>query len=381
MSDASSHPPVAGARPLFPEDQLPDVLKEIGDVLRGGRLILGPKTKLLEEAWAKRVGTKHAVAVSSCTAALEIAYRHACVQGREVVVPTNTFVATANAAVAAGGRVVFADMDPDDYSADADDVARRVTEETAAVVVVHIAGFLNKGLEALRHLCRERKIRLIEDCAHAHGASVDGREAGSLGDVGCFSLYPTKILTCGVGGVLTTDDDDLATFARSLRHHGQGESLESIVNAGNDWMMDEVRAVLARAQLDKLDEFLAARRRVAAVYDERLASEGRVTLPKLAGGTQPAYYKYPVVLREGIHRDAVRSRMLERYRIEIGALYSPPCHLMPVFRSSLGTGPGQLPNAERLLPQQLCLPMHAALSVEDAHRCVDAFLETLTDLE
>jgi dTDP-4-amino-4,6-dideoxygalactose transaminase len=372
--------PIAGARPYFPEEDIPGILAGIAEVLRGGRLILGPKTRALEAAWSKRVGTKHAVALSSCTAALEITMRHIGVRGREVIIPTNTFVATANAAVSAGAKVVFADLDPDDYNLDASDALARITPETAAIVLVHIAGFLSKDIGRIRDVCKVRRIALIEDCAHAHGATIDGREAGSLTDAGCFSLYPTKVLTCGVGGVLTTDDDALAEIARSLRHHGQGASLEEIVHAGNDWMMDEMRAVVALSQLGRLDQFLERRRAIAAHYDALLADDKRFTLPRLAPGSKAAYYKYPVLLPEGIDRDAVRRELQETHQIEAGALYSPPCHLMPVFRESLGTGPGSLPRAESVLARQICLPMHALVTIEDAERSVQALGETLRRL-
>ncbi len=363
--------PIPGARPYFPEEDLPGVLAEIGEVLRGGRLILGPKTRELEAAWAKRVGTKHAIAVSSCTAALEISLRHLGVRDKDVVVPTNTFVATANAVVSSGNRVVFADMDERDYGIDVDDAISRITPNTAAVIVVHIAGFIPRDLDRLVAECKTRNIRLIEDCAHAHGSTLRGREAGSFGDVGCFSFYPTKVLTCGVGGLITTNDDSLADLARSLRHHGQGASLEEIVHAGNDWVLDEIRAVLASAQLRRLDEFLARRTALASLYDGLLKGDDRFTLPALHPELRAAYYKYPVLLRDGVDRDAIRKRAYEAHSIELGSLYSPPCHLMPVFRNAFGTGPGTLPKAERALSRQLCLPMHAQVSDDDARRSVE----------
>jgi dTDP-4-amino-4,6-dideoxygalactose transaminase len=364
--------PISGARPWFPEEDLPGILAEIAEVLRGGRLILGPKTRALESEWASRVGTRHAVALSSCTAALEVAFRHAGATGREVVIPTNTFVATVNAAVNVGAKVVFSDLDARDYGIDVADALSRLGPHTAAVVVVHIAGFIPHDLGRLRDECRRRKILLIEDCAHAHGATLDGKVAGALGDIGCFSLYPTKVLTCGVGGVLTTDDDELAALARSLRHHGQGASLEEIVNPGNDWLMDEVRAVLALAQLRRLDDFLERRRQAARRYDALLAGNPRIVPATAAPGTRPAYYKYPVLLPAGVDRERVRHELLESHGIEAGALYSPPTHLMPVFRTTLGTGPGLLPRAEELLPRQICLPMHALVTPADAERSVEA---------
>ena len=370
--------PIPGARPTFHEADIESILAEIGQVLRGGRLILGPKLRAMEEAWAARVGTKHAVGVSSCTAALEIAYRHYGVAGREVIVPTNTFVATANAAIAAGAKVVFCDMSAEDYCLEVDDALSRITPNTAAIVNVHIAGFVSAKSKKLREVCQERGIKLIEDCAHAHGSTLGGKEAGSLGDAGCFSLYPTKVLTCGVGGVLTTDDDELAAFGRSMRHHGQGASLEAIENPGNDWMLDEVRAVLAHHQLRSLDGFLEARRALAKHYDDRLRGDATFELPTIAQGCEAAYYKYPVLLPEGADGGTIRRRVFEADKIEIGSLYYPPCHLMPVFQRALGTGPGMLPTAERLLKRQICLPMHVAVDLAGADRSIEAVKRALS---
>jgi perosamine synthetase len=361
---------ITGARPYFPEEDHEEILGRIRDVLRSGRLILGPHTRALEEEWARRIGTAHAVAVSSCTAALEIAMRAIDVAGKEVLVPTNTFVATVHAALNAGARVRFVDIDPRDYNLDVEHALRLLGPETAAVVVVHIAGFVPHGFQRLREACLTRKIPVVEDCAHAHGATLEGRAAGALGDIGCFSFYPTKIITCGAGGLLTTNDGRVAELARSLRHHGQGPSLESITNAGNDWLMDEVRAVIALSQVKRLDEFLTRRRAIAAVYDSLLTGDSRLTRPELAPGCVAAYYKYPALLAEGFDRDRVRAEMLER-GIEIGSLYSPPAHQMPVFRRLLPGASTSLPRAEALLPRQICLPMHAALTTEDARRSFD----------
>ncbi len=368
---------IAAARPWFPEEDVAAAAAEIASVLRSGRLIFGPHLRALEADFARRVGVRHAVAVSSCSAALEIAYRYVGVKGREVIVPTNTFAATASAAIAAGARPVFCDMNPQDFCLDAEDALSRITPRTAAIVVVHLAGFV-APIERLREKCAALGVALIEDCAHAHGARLRGRSAGSLGLAGCFSFYSTKILTCGVGGMLTTDDDALAGFARSLRHHGQGDTIEEILRPGNDWVLDEVRCVIARRQLMRLDEILARRRALVTRYTTLLARDDHARIAHPAWGTEPAWYKYPIVLQEGVDRDEVRRLLRERHGIEAGALYWPPCHLMPAFQGLPGTGPGALPVAEEWLARQLTLPLHAGLAPDDATRVVTALTELLT---
>jgi dTDP-4-amino-4,6-dideoxygalactose transaminase len=357
----------------FPDEDLPEILAAVAAVLRSGRLIFGPRTAELEAAWAQRCGVRHAVALSSCTAALEIALRYAGVEGRTVVVPTNSFVATANAVDFAGGRVVFCDMSRHDFGLDVDDALARAGPDCAALVVVHVAGYIAHDMARLAEACRARRILLVEDCAHAHGATLAGRAAGALGDVGCFSLYATKIMTCGVGGLLTTDSNDLARFARALRHHGQDESRGELVGHGNDWILDEVRAVLALAQLRRLDDFLARRRALAARYDARLAANPLITLPRRARDSAPAYFQYPILLPIGQNREAVRSA-LARAGIETGALYSPPVHVLAPFRHA---APDCLPVAEALLPRQLTLPVHPDMSLADAERAVTALERAL----
>ena len=369
-----------GACPIFPPQDLDNILQEIRDVLQSGRLILGPKAAALEKAYAERVGVKYAAAVTSCTAALEIVYRHFVRPGQEVIVPTNTFVATATAVLRAGGKVVFADTNPDDFGIDVDDALRRVNSNTAAIVAVHVAGLISGDFNRLRTECESRAIPLIEDCAHAHGATWEGSEAGSLAQAGCFSFYPTKVLTCGTGGMVTTNDEQLDTLARSLRHHGHGRSMREMIHEGNDWLLDEVRAVVLHHQLRRLDEFLARRTAIADRYAQLLAELPTVTLPRLHSALQPAYFKYPILLPKGIDRNSVQSTMREQHGIETGAAYSPPCHLMPVFQKLPGAGPGALPNAEAILPRQLCLPMHAALEISDADRVVEALAQTLQSL-
>lgn len=386
------------ARPCFDERDMPGVMRDIERVLRSGRLILGEETEALEREFAASVGTRHAVAVSSCTAALEISLRALDIAGREAIVPTNTFAATAtaalraanglqvivptntcaataNAAARAGGWVRFSECDQDGNFSVADAIAR-TNVHTAAIVVVHVAGFVPRDFGRLVEWCRERGIVLVEDCAHAHGATFGGRQVGSFGAAGCFSFYPTKITTCGVGGMVTTNRDDVAAVARSLRHHGQGASLEEVVALGHDWLMDEMRAVLCRAQLRRLPDIIKHRRAVAQAYDEAISVSGdeRIAAPCAAPNTEPVYYKYPVTLAVGYEGPVIRKRMAS-HGIEVGQLYWPPVHKMPVY-SPMGI---EMPETERVLRQRICLPMHAMVDPRDCKEIVEALRQTMNE--
>ena len=371
-----SAPPrkIAAALPSFPAQDRSGIAAAVEAILASGRLILGPHTLEFEQAFARYVGSEHAVAVSTCTAALQIAFRFHQVEGREVILPTNNFIGVVSAVIAEGGIPVLADMDPASFCMDADDALARITPRTAGIVVVHIAGRIDPGTDRLRAACEERGLFLIEDASHAHGASIGGRKAGSLAETACFSFYPTKIVTTGTGGMITTRNAELARFARSLRHHGVGSSLDDVVNLGNDWCLGEINAVLGSFQLKRLDEHVAHRNKLVARYRERLGAESWLEIPSHPENVRHAYYKFPLLLREGLDRDRFRRMLWEDFAIENGAIYDPPCHLQPVLRRMFGFGEGMFPAAERGLKRQLCPPVHSTLRLEEVDAVADAML-------
>lgn len=366
---------ISGARPYFHDEDIPELLGRLEKIVRGGRLIFGENTREFEDSFRDYVGTSHAVTVNSCTTALEIVMRFFGVKGREVIVPTNTFASCVKAVMYAGGRPVLADMNPDTFCLDIEDALSRVNSNTAGIIVVHIAGLIHPEIDRLREACRERGLFLIEDPSHAHGATIDERPAGSLSDAACFSFYPTKIMTTGTGGMITTGNDELAAYAGSVRHHGQGESLESIVNLGNDWCMDEMSAAMGVYQLKRLDENVRHRNRVVEWYRNALRDVDWITVPRYAENLRHAYYKFPVMLAEGIDKSKLRRILAEEYLIEPGAIYDPPCHMHPVFQRELGCREGMFPAAEAVLRRQLCLPVHAAVSEDDVSAVVEALTE------
>jgi dTDP-4-amino-4,6-dideoxygalactose transaminase len=251
-------------------------------------------------------------------------------------------------------------------------VLSRITPKTIGIIDVHIAGLIDPQIEMLREVCRERGLFLIEDASHAHGATIRDRRAGGLADVGCFSFYPTKILTTCVGGMITTNDRDLADFARSLRHHGVGKSLEDVVNLGNDWCMSEIHAIMGQYQLKRLDENVAHRNRLVDLYRSELSQEDWISVPSYPDHLRHAYYKFPTLLRPGLDRNHYRELLNTKFRVENGAVYDPPCHRQPVVRRMLGFSDEDFPNAEATLPRQICPPIHSALTEEDVRRAADA---------
>ena len=350
-------------KPHFPEEDVAALLVQFGEILRSGRLTRGPYLEHFEQEFATGAGVSHAVGLSSGTAPLEIALRFWQVEGREVIVPTNTFVASANAVLLAGGIPVLADISPTGLSSSYAQIKARLTTETCGVIVVHLAGIIPPDIEAIQQLCRQHGLFLLEDAAHAHGASWRNRPVGSLGDAAGFSFFPTKVITCGEGGMLTTDDPQLADFAHSYRCHGLDDQSGELVRLGNNYRLPELSAALGVKQLARLEEFVAERNRLAAHYLQRLAGmPGLGFFPPLADQVH-SYYKFPVLLPAGGDRPRVAQALQEEFGVETGSAYWPPCHHHPLYRDRFP--PALFPVAEDILPRILTLPLFVGLEAAD----------------
>lgn len=356
---------VSSAFPYFDEPSLKAILKDVEATLRSGVLTDGPNVKAFEEEFANYVGVKHAVAVNSGTSALEIALRHYKLRGREVIVPTNTFVATPNSVIFAGGKPVFADIREDTLCIDPEDVRKKISSRAAGIIVVHIAGLVCPQIRMLRELCRDHDLFLLEDAAHAHGAMIDAKKAGSLGDAGCFSFYPTKVMTTGEGGMITTDNEELSEAALCMRTHGQ-DTKRNMVMLGHNWRMGEIAAIIGRRQLSNLEAFVRKRNEIARQYERLLAGIKEIALFKTPANIRHSYYKYPLKVKESIDVEELALSLKNKYGIETGNIYYPPCHLHPFYRENFGTKEGDLPISESVLKRVICLPMHAGLGKEDA---------------
>jgi len=357
------------AQPCIPEEDISALLDDFAAILRSRQLTRGDYLNRFECEFAANIGTKHAVGLSSGTAPLEIALRYGNVEAGEVIVPTNTFIASANAVILAGGKPVLTDISPTTLSSTLGEIRERVTPRTRAVVAVHIAGLIDPDIDDLAAFCRERGLLLLEDAAHAHGATLDDRAAGSLGDAAGFSFFPTKVITSGEGGMLTTDDHQLAAFARSFRCHGLADQGRDLVRLGSNYRLPELSAALGLKQLQRLDEFVRERSRLAALYADHLQSlpEIRLFLPT-ADQVHP-YYKFPILLPEDCDRQRVTAQLRE-LGVPIGSVYWPPIHLEPFYRERFGYREGDFPVAEKLLQQTITLPLFVGLSdAEVAHVC------------
>ena len=328
-------------------------------VLDGGQLILGPEVKAFESEFAAYIGVGHAVGVANGTDAIVVALRALGVRaGDEVVTTAHTAVATVAAIELAGATPVFADIDPRTFTLDPAAVERAITPRTKAIVAVHLYG-QSADIDALQALARRHGLRLVEDCAQAHGARNAGRRLGSIGDVGCYSCYPTKNLgALGDGGVLVTNDADVAARCRRLREYGWTESRDS-VEPGMNSRLDELQAAVLRVKLAALDADNERRQKLAARYDAALAGTP-LELPAVRPGTTHVYHLYVVRTRE---RARVQAHLRER-GIAAGIHYAVPVHLQTAYRGRIA-GAGGLPETERAALEVLSLPMYPELTLAE----------------
>jgi len=384
----------------FSEADLASISEDIRAVFQSGSLTMGGQTRAFEERFAEFTGSRYALAVSSGTSALEVIIRALGIEGKSFIVPTNTFLATALAVMHSGNRVIFADSDPETLCLDPDDLERRIDGDTAGVVLVHIGGVITPAYDRIRAICDARGLALVEDCAHAHGSALRGRQAGTLGVAGAFSFFPTKALTCGEGGMITTDDEVLYRNAAMIRNHGKNPDLGNKMSEfGYNWRMSEITAAVGVRQMMRAGEIVRDRQRAAAFYDERLGRVAGVRPLKLAKETSSCYYKYIAYLDEGHDRARVKQVMREACGVSLtGEVYADLCHKEPIWEKftccgrrreqgpvacnrwpSCGCGGRQagFPGAEYLSRHHICLPIYPGLTEEELQHVVDSLDRTL----
>lgn len=353
------------------------------EVLRSDWLTTGPRVEEFEERFAVVAGASHAVAVSSGTVGLHLAVAAAGIgQGDEIVTSPLTFCASANCALYQGATPVFADIRPDTLNLDLHDVERRLSPRTRALIPVDYAGH-PADLEAFRALADRQGLFVIEDACHALGASLDGRAIGSISHMTVFSLHPVKHVTTGEGGVITTEDPDLARTLRSLRNHGldttararqaEGRWSYDMTRLGFNYRLSDVGCALGSSQLSRLPGNLARRREIAEQYSQALGSVDGLRLPVVLAGVEHAWHFYPVRL----DLDRVpcgRARVFHALRAEgVGVnVHYPPVHLHSFYRRQFGYQGGEYPIAEASYESLLTLPLFHSMAPQDTRDVIDA---------
>lgn len=358
------------AKPVIGDEEI----AAVEDVLRSGMLTQGESVRKFEDAFSSYIGTKNCIAVSNGTTALDLALKALGLQaGDEVITPAFTFIATANCALYQGQKPVFADVDPKTFNIDPEDLKERITTRTRAVIGVHLYG-QPFDLKAVQQICEDHSLALIEDCAQAHGAEFEGRKVGSFG-TGCFSFYPTKNMTTGEGGTITTDDDALAARLRLLRNHGDTGKYNHVM-LGYNYRMTNIQGAIGLVQLRRLEDFNARRIKNAEFLTGHISVDG-LTTPFRASGVRHVYNQYVVNVEDDLH--AKRERLMEYLQAKgIGAAvhYPRPVYEQPLYRE-LGYDNVRCPISEEVSRRVLSLPVHPSLRQED----LEYIAETVNSFE
>lgn len=351
----------------------------VAAVLRSGRLSLGPAVPRFEQSVARFVGVKHAVAVSSGTCGLHLLMRAIGISPNDEVIGTPfSFVASSNCVLYEGGKPVFVDIDPDTWNIDPTRVEAAVNARTRAIIPVNVFG-QPADMDVIAAIARRHRLRVIEDSCESLGARYKGRMSGSLGDAGVFGFYPNKQITTGEGGMITTNDDEIARLCISMRNQGRdtGMGWLSHERLGFNYRLSDVACAIGAVQMERIEEILSKRRRVAGWYMDRLTGDARIGFQKIVPQCEMSWFVFVIRLADE-YSDEDRARTIEQLRARgIGCSnYFAPIHLQNFYRRDFGYKPGDFPNCERVAARTIALPFHNHLSESD----VDRVCETLRSL-
>ncbi len=365
-------------------------LRGIGKILRSGWLTMGPETARFEEEFRKETGSRHAVAVSSGTAALHLALLAlGAGPGDEVITSPFTFAATANAIELTGARAVFADIDPTGWNLSPVQAARKITQKTKGILPVHFAG-LPCDMKSFQALCRKRGLFLLDDAAHALGAAIRGRKIGAQADATCFSFHPMKNITTGEGGMVTCSSPEIDKKLRLLRFHGLSIDTwkrhqqtaprhPEVIRPGYKYGLPDLLSALGRTQLARLKEFNSRRREAAKLYHRLLKGVEELTLPSPGGkGAVHAWHLYVALLSRpprGLNRDGLVQALRGR-GVQSGVHYTA-LHLHPYYRKKYGYRRGDLPVAERVGGSCFSLPLYPLMKPSDVRKVCGTLKEIL----
>ena len=360
------------AKPIIGEEEIENVV----EVLKSGMIAQGPKVAEFEEKFAEWVGAEYGIAVNSGTAALHTALLACGIgEGDEVITTPFTFIASGNSIVYTGAEPVFADIDLKTYTLNPDAIEDLITENTKAILPVQLYG-QSSNMDKINEIAEKYGLIVIEDAAQAHGATCNGKKVGSMGDMACFSFYPTKNMTTSEGGIITTDDEDLAEQARIFRAHGA--SVRYHHNAiGYNFRMTDISAAIGLAQLDKIDEFNDKRIANAAYLNEGLKDVDGIVTPYCAYDSKHVYHQYTIRVEKGDRDDWVD--IINDCGVGTGIHYPIPLYNQPIYRA-LGFE-GDCPNAELAADNVISLPVHPSLTQEDLDLVIEAVKTASNELD
>ena len=354
--------------PLSRPDITDAEIQAVTDVLKSPHLSLGPKLREFEQAFETYIGRKHAVAVNSGTSGLFL-----CTQalglgpGDEVITTPFTFIASVNIIMMAGARPVFVDIDPASLNIDPEKIADKITPRTKAIVPVEVFGN-PAGIDRVCKIAEKHNLAVIEDSCEGLGSALNGKKVGTFGQMSVFAFYPNKQMTTGEGGMIMTDDDDLAELCISLRNQGRGKGGGWLAHQrlGYNYRLCDINCALGIVQLSRIEEFIEKRRKVAQMYQKALAGDGRIIVPQEPKNCRMSWFVFVIRLNENYdqaRRDAILGKMLDR-GIQVSN-YFPPVHLQPFMVEKFGYKIGDFPITDSVCQRTIALPFHNNLTKKE----------------
>jgi perosamine synthetase len=343
-------------------------IEAVTDVLRTPNLSLGPKVQEFEAAFCHYTGQKYAVAVNSGTSGLFLCYEAMGIgEGDEVITTPFTFIATSNSIMTSRAKPVFVDIDPVSLNIDPANIEKAITPKTKAISPVEVFGN-PAGMDKICAVARKHNLRIVEDSCEGLGSTLDGKKVGTFGDVGVIGLYPNKQMTTGEGGMILTDNEDLAEMCASLRNQGRGRGAGWLAHErlGYNFRMCDINCALGIVQLSRIEEFVEKRRAVARMYQQLLAGDDRIVVPQEPKGSRMSWFVFVVRLNAGYvqaQRDILLKKMIER-GIQVSN-YFPPVHLQPFMVKQFGFKKGDFPVTESVCERTIALPFHNNLSADE----------------
>lgn len=369
------------AKPFFPQEDHGYILDSWREILNTGMFIQGKYVSEFEKEFALYCGTKHAIATNSGATALEVALRASGIEGKKILVPTQTFVASVSAIIRSNNIPVITDVNPKTQCLDLKNIKENLDKDIIGVMLVHMAGLITPDYFELKEFCDANNLIVFEDASHAVGASIDGIKAGNLGLAGCFSLFATKIITSGEGGIITTNDDNFAEQCRILRNHGSVRNdcpipgLDYGVTctyASSNYRMPEMAAVVGLTQVKRIDEFVTKRNQIADRYAEKL-NTSKIQIIPVNNNTVMTWWQYIVTLPEGTtlkQRTQFCKDLQDKFNIPTANAYWPACHEQPAFSQYVESS--QYPVADDILNRHLSLPMYFEMDLEQVDYIAEA---------
>lgn len=352
-------------------------LVEIRNVFKSGYLTQGPKLLEFENKVANFVGTKYAFATTSATSALHLSLAALGIgPGDEVLVPDFTFPATANVVIQLGAKPVLVDISLDTFTVDVNDLAKKITRRTKAIIPVHVFG-LSADMSPILDIAKKYSLFVVEDAACALGTTYYGKPCGSLGNVGCFSFHPRKAITTGEGGMITTDSKKLAGKIKILRNHGgiRKNGRFTFISAGFNYRMSDIQAAVGVAQMEKINKIITRRRKLATLMGQKLKAIKKVIVPTEPKWGGHVHQSYVIILDKKINRDKIIQKLKEKGIETTIGTYA--LHDQPFFKHFLRQSCDSLPNSHKAYKQSLTLPLYPQMTLQEVEYIIENFAKSI----